>query len=119
MMLAVLHRHGGVALADHDVFINVVGGMRVSETGADLPMLLALYSSFRDKPIPGKMICFGEVGLSGEIRPVPDGEQRLREAAGHGFTTALIPAANAPRKPIKGLNIVPLRTVSEALEKVG
>jgi len=119
MMLAVLHRHGGVALADHDVFINVVGGMRVSETGADLPMLQALYSSFRDKPIPGKMICFGEVGLSGEIRPVPDGEQRLREAAGHGFTTALIPAANAPRKPIKGLDIVPLRRVSEALEKVG
>ncbi len=118
MMLAVLHRHGGVALADHDVFINVVGGMRVSETGADLPMLLALYSSFRDKPLPGKMICFGEVGLSGEIRPVPDGEQRLREAVGHGFNTALIPAANAPGKKPKGLEIIPLRRVSEALEKV-
>jgi DNA repair protein RadA/Sms len=117
MMLAVMHRHGGVALADHDVFINVVGGMRVSETGADLPMLLALYSSFRDKPLHGKMICFGEVGLSGEIRPVPDGEQRLREAAGHGFTTALVPAANAPRKPLGGLKVVPLKHVSEALEK--
>ena len=118
MMLAVMHRHGGVSLADHDVFINVVGGIRVSETGADLPMLLALYSSFRDKPLPDRMICFGEVGLSGEIRPVPDGEPRLREAAGHGFTTALVPAANAPRKPLKGMKIVPLRHVSEALEKL-
>jgi DNA repair protein RadA/Sms len=117
MMLAVLHRHGGVALADHDVFINVVGGMRVTETGADLPMLLALFSSFRDRPAPDRMVCFGEVGLSGEIRPVHDGEQRLREAAGHGFSRALVPAANAPRKPIKGLEVVPLRHVSEALEK--
>ena len=74
-----------MALADHDVFINVVGGMRVPETGADLPMLLALYSSFRDRPAGERLVCFGEVGLSGEIRPVHDGEQRLREAAGHGF----------------------------------
>jgi DNA repair protein RadA/Sms len=117
MMLAVLHRHGGVALADHDVFINVVGGMRVTETGADLPMLLALHSSFRDRPAPDRMVCFGEVGLSGEIRPVHDGEQRLREAAGHGFTRALVPAANAPRKPLAGLQVVPLQHVSEALEK--
>jgi DNA repair protein RadA/Sms len=117
MMLAVLHRHGGVALADHDVFINVVGGMRVTETGADLPMLLALFSSYRDRPAPDRMVCFGEVGLSGEIRPVHDGEQRLREAAGHGFSRALVPAANAPRKPVKGLEVVPLRHVSEALEK--
>jgi len=115
MMLAVLHRQGGVALADHDVFINVVGGMRIAETGADLPMLLALYSSFRDQPMPQKMICFGEVGLSGEIRPVADGEQRLREAASHGFTRALIPTANAPRKPISNLEVVPLRTVAEVL----
>jgi len=118
MMLAVLHRHGGVALADHDVFINVVGGMRVTETGADLPMLLALYSSFRDQPVAQKLICFGEVGLSGEIRPVQDGEQRLREAASHGFTRALVPAANAPRKPVTGLEVVPLRTVAESLESV-
>ena len=117
MTLAVLHRHCGVALADHDVFINVVGGMRVTETGADLPMALALYSSFRDKPLQGKVVCFGEVGLSGEVRPVPDGELRLREAAGHGFTLALVPAANAPRKPPDGLGVVPLRHVSEALEK--
>ena len=118
MMLAVLHRHGGVALADHDVFINVVGGMRITETGADLPMLLALFSSFRDRPVAQKLICFGEVGLSGEIRPVPDGEQRLREAASHGFTQALVPAANAPRKPVKGLEVIALRTVAETLEHV-
>jgi DNA repair protein RadA/Sms len=118
MMLAVLHRQGGVALADHDVFINVVGGMRVADTGADLPMLLALYSSFRDRPAPGRTVCFGEVGLSGEVRPVHDGELRLREAAGHGFDRALVPAANAPRKPIQGLQVVPLRTASEGLERL-
>jgi DNA repair protein RadA/Sms len=118
MMLAVLHRHGGVALADHDVFINVVGGMRVTETGADLPMLLALYSSFRDRPAPERTVCFGEVGLSGEIRPVHDGEQRLREAAGHGFARALVPAANVPREAVKGLEIIPLRDVGQALEKM-
>jgi DNA repair protein RadA/Sms len=117
MMLAVLHRQGGIGLADHDVFINGVGGMRITETGADLPMLLALFSSFRDKPIAQKIICFGEVGLSGEIRPVTDGEQRLREAAGHGFTRALVPAANAPRKPINNLEVIPLHTVIEALER--
>jgi DNA repair protein RadA/Sms len=117
MMLAVLHRQGGIALADYDVFINVVGGMRITETGADLPMLLALFSSFRDQPMEQKMICFGEVGLSGEIRPVHDGEQRLREAASHGFDYALVPAANAPRKPIKGLSVIPVRSVSEALDK--
>ncbi len=118
MMLAILHRQGGVALADHDVFINVVGGMRITETGADLPMLLALFSSHRDKPMPSKMICFGEVGLSGEIRPVHDGEQRLREAASHGFTHALIPAANVPRRPITGIEVSPLKNVAEALERV-
>jgi DNA repair protein RadA/Sms len=118
MMLAVLHRQGGTSLADYDVFINVVGGMRITETGADLPMLLALFSSFRDRPAPQKMICFGEVGLSGEIRPVHDGEQRLREASSHGFSSALVPAANAPRKPIKGLSVIPVRNVGEALEHV-
>jgi DNA repair protein RadA/Sms len=118
MMLAVLHRHGGVALADHDVFINVVGGMRVTETGADLPMLLALYSSFRDQPVEDRTICFGEVGLSGEVRPVHDGEQRLREAQGHGFTRALVPAANAPRKTLSGLQVSLLDHVSDALEQL-
>ena len=118
MMLAVMHRHGGIAMSDQDVFINVVGGMRVSETAADLPMAMALFSSYRDRPLPEKMVCFGEVGLSGEIRPVPDGEQRLREAAGHGYRKALVPAANAPRKPIGGLEVVGLTHVSGALEKV-
>lgn len=117
MMLAVLHRQGGIALADHDVFINVVGGMRVTETGADLPMLLALFSSFRDRAAPDRMVCFGEVGLSGEVRPVHDGEQRLREAASHGFTRALVPSANAPRQAIGELRVIPLSHVSEALEK--
>jgi len=119
MMLAILHRHGGIALADHDVFINVVGGMRIMETGADLPMLLALFSSFRDRPLQSRMICFGEVGLSGEIRPVPDGEQRLREAAGHGFKVAVVPAANAPRKPLDGLSVIPVRNIAETLERLG
>lgn len=118
MMLAVLHRHGGIALSDHDVFVNVVGGMRVSETGADLPVLLALYSSFRDQPLSDGLVCFGEVGLSGEIRPVADGEQRLREAAGHGYTHALVPVANVPRKPLQGLQAVAVRHVAEALEKI-
>jgi DNA repair protein RadA/Sms len=117
MMLAVLHRHGGIALSDHDVFINVVGGIRVSETAADLPMLMALYSSFRDKPLQEQMICFGEVGLSGEIRPVPDGEQRLKEAAGHGYKRAFVPRANVPRKPPAGLDVVGLANVAEAVEK--
>jgi len=119
MMLAVLHRHGGVALADQDVFINVVGGMRVSETAADLPMLFALYSSFRDRPLRDKMVCFGEVGLSGEIRPVPDGEQRLKEAAAHGFELAIIPAGNAPRKPPGNLRVVPVRNIEGALGQLG
>jgi DNA repair protein RadA/Sms len=118
MMLAVLHRHGGVALSDHDVFINVVGGMRVTETAADLPMLLALYSSFRDRAVEDRMICFGEVGLSGEVRPVHDGEQRLREAAGHGYTRALVPAANVPRKSLPGLRVTPLNHIADALEEI-
>lgn len=118
MMLAVLHRHGGIALSDYDVFINVVGGMRVSETAADLPMLMALFSSFRDKPLHTKMISFGEVGLSGEIRPVPDGEQRLREAAGHGFTRAIIPVANKPRKALKGLSITTVSSVRQLLDQL-
>lgn len=116
MMLAVLHRHGGITLADQDVFINVVGGIRISETGADLPMLLALYSSFREKPVPQKLVCFGEVGLSGEVRPVHDGQQRLREAETHGYLHAIIPAANAPRRQQSGIRIHGVKTVSEALE---
>ena len=88
MLLAVLHRHGGIPLGDQDVFVNVVGGMRVSETAADLAVILAALSSFRDKPLGERLIIFGEVGLAGEIRPVPGGEERLAEAAKHGFTRA-------------------------------
>ena len=118
MMLAILHRHGGIALADQDVFINVVGGMRITETGADLPMLLALYSSFRDRALPGKLVCFGEVGLSGEVRPVHDGQERLQEAESHGYEHALIPSANAPRKKMQRIQVHPVKTVAEALERV-
>jgi DNA repair protein RadA/Sms len=117
MLLAVLHRHGGVSLGDQDVFINVVGGMRLAETGCDLPVALAVLSSFRDRPLPRGQVCFGEVGLGGEIRPVFNGEERLREAATHGFRRALVPAANAPRRPIEGLEVVPVKNLADALER--
>ena len=116
MILAVLHRKGGTALGACDVFINVVGGIRIVETGADLAMLCALHSAFHDRPLPGRMVCFGEVGLSGEIRPVADGEQRLREAAGHGFEKAFVPRANLPRKAIKNMEVIGLSSVAEAVE---
>lgn len=118
MMLAILHRHGGITLADQDVFINVVGGMRITETGADLPMLLALYSSFRDRALPSRLVCFGEVGLSGEVRPVHDGQERLQEAELHGYEHAVIPAANAPRKPLPHIKVHTVKSVAEALEKM-
>ncbi len=118
MILAVLHRKGGVALGDHDVFINVVGGVRISETGADLAMLLALYSSFRDKPLPDKTVCFGEIGLTGEIRPVPDGEQRLREADSHGFRHVFLAEANRPRAAADNLAIHVVRSAAEVLDQV-
>jgi len=117
MLLAVLHRHGGVSLGDQDVFINVVGGMRLAETGCDLPVALAVLSSFRDRPLPKGQLCFGEVGLGGEIRPVFNGEERLREAVTHGFSRALVPAANAPRRPLKGLEVIAVKSLSEALER--
>lgn len=118
MILAVLHRKGGLALGDHDIFINVVGGVRISETGADLAMMLALFSSFRDRALPVKTLCFGELGLTGEIRPVPDGEQRLREAASHGFRHVFLPSANRPRKPIVGLQVHTVDTAADALDKI-
>jgi DNA repair protein RadA/Sms len=98
MLLAVLHRHGGVPLFNQDVFLNVVGGIRVSETAADLPVAAVVVSSLRNRPIPQHTVIFGELGLSGEVRPVPYGEERLREAAKHGFTRALVPLANVPRR---------------------
>jgi len=98
------------------VFVNVVGGIRVQETAADLPVLLAVLSSFRDRPLPEKLVAFGEVGLSGEIRPVPNGEERLREAATHGFLRAIVPKANAPKRAkIGDLEIIGVDRLSEAL----
>ncbi len=118
MMLAVLHRHGGLMLADQDVFINVVGGIRISETGADLPMMLALSSSFRDRPLPLSLVCFGEVGLSGEIRPVADGQERLKAAASHGYRQVIIPFANKPKQGFDGMNITAVRTVADAISAI-
>ncbi len=116
MLLAVQHRHGGVFMSDQDVFVNVVGGVRVNETAADLAVLLAVLSSFRDRTVPNDLIVFGEVGLAGEIRPVPNGQQRLREAAKLGFKRALIPASNAPRSAVEGLEITAVSRYTEALE---
>lgn len=116
MLLAVMHRHAGVAMFDQDVFVNVVGGIRVTETGIDLPVLMAILSSLKNKPVPADMIAFGEVGLSGEVRPVQAGQERLREAAKHGYKKAVVPKANAPKKPIKGIEIVAVQRLSEALE---
>ena len=116
LLLAVLHRHGGIPMYDQDVFVNVVGGVRIAETAADLPVLLASLASLRDRALPRRTVAFGEVGLAGEIRPVPYGEERLREAAKHGFERAIIPAANAPRARIKGLEVVPVRRLAAAVE---
>ena len=116
MLLAVLHRHGGIALHAHDVFVNVVGGVRVEETAADLPALLATVSSLEDRTLPQELIAFGELGLAGEIRPVPFGEERLREAAKHGFKRAIVPRANAPRKPVEGIAVIAVSRLEEALK---
>jgi DNA repair protein RadA/Sms len=116
LLLAVLHRHGGFAVYDQDVFVNVVGGIRVSETAADLPVLLAVLSSFKDRPAAGRTIAFGEIGLSGEVRPVPNGEERLKEAATHGFTRAIVPKANVPKKVPEGLEIIAVQRLPEAIE---
>lgn len=118
MLLAVLHRHGGVVTYDQDVFINVVGGVRISETGADLAVLLAILSSLRNAPLPKDLVVFGEVGLAGEIRPVPNGLERLREAAKHGFKRAIVPKANAPREPMGDLEIVPVLRLVDALHSL-
>ncbi len=118
MLLAVLHRHGGVMVGDQDVFVNVVGGVKIVETSADLALLLALVSSFRDTALPRDLIVFGEVGLAGEIRPVPNGQERLREAAKHGFKRAIVPAGNVPRESIDGLEWVGVKKLSEALEAI-
>lgn len=116
MLLAVLHRHGGLYMADQDVFVNVVGGVKVSETSADLALLLAIVSSFRDSPLPRDLVVFGEVGLAGEIRPVPGGQERLQEAAKHGFTRAIVPKANVPRNKINGIEIIGVSKIEQALD---
>ena len=118
MLLAVLHRHAGIACFDQDVFVNAVGGVRISEPAADLAVLLAIVSSLRSKPLPQKLVVFGEVGLAGEIRPAPRGQERLREAAKLGFTHALIPKANAPKQRIEGLKILTVDRVDQALKQV-
>ena len=118
MLLAVLHRHGGVAMFNQDVFVNVVGGVRIGETAADLPVVLAVLSSYRDRPLPLDLAVFGEVGLSGEVRPVPNGPDRLREAVKHGIRRAIVPAGNVPKEGVPGLEILPVKTLGAAIEGV-
>jgi DNA repair protein RadA/Sms len=118
MLLAVLHRHAGIAAFDQDVFINAVGGVKITEPAADLAVLLAINSSMRNKALPRGLVVFGEVGLAGEIRPAPRGQERLREAAKLGFSVAVIPKANAPKQKIEGMNIVAVERIDEAFSKL-
>jgi DNA repair protein RadA/Sms len=118
MLLAVLHRHAGIAAFDQDVFINAVGGVKITEPAADLAVLLAINSSMRSKPLPRGFVVFGEVGLAGEIRPAPRGQERLREAAKLGFSTAMIPSANAPKQPIEGMTIIAVDRIDDAFNKL-
>jgi DNA repair protein RadA/Sms len=118
MLLAVLHRHAGIACMDQDVFVNAVGGVRITEPAADLAVMLAITSSLRGKAMPKGFIAFGEVGLAGEVRPAPRGQERLKEAAKLGFSVAIVPKANAPKKPIEGLTIHAVERVEQAIEKI-
>ncbi|PJA41358.1 MAG: DNA repair protein RadA, partial [Lysobacterales bacterium CG_4_9_14_3_um_filter_62_6] len=118
MLLAVLHKHGGIALYDQDVFVNIVGGIRVQETAADLPVLLAVLSSFRNRALAEHSVAFGEVGLGGEIRPVPNGEERLREASHQGLKRIILPKANAPKRPPAGIEVIAVERLSEAIDAV-
>ncbi|QEP43836.1 DNA repair protein RadA [Ectothiorhodospiraceae bacterium BW-2] len=118
LLLAVLHRHGGIATFDQDIFINVVGGVKLNETAVDLALLAAIWSSLRDRPLPQTLIIFGEVGLGGEIRPVPNGQERLREAAKHGFTRAIIPYANRSRQVVEGLQVETVKRIDELFERL-
>ncbi|TCK01490.1 DNA repair protein RadA/Sms [Volucribacter psittacicida] len=115
LLLAVLHRHGGLQMSDQDVFVNVVGGVKVSETSADLALLLALISSFRNNPLPQDLVVFGEVGLAGEIRPVPSGQERIYEAAKHGFKRAIVPFANKPKSAVKNMQVFTVKKLADAL----
>jgi DNA repair protein RadA/Sms len=116
MLLAILHRHGAVMPGSQDVFVNVVGGVRVNETGADLAVLAAIVSSLRDRPLAQDLVLFGEVGLTGEIRPVPGGEERLAAAVKHGFKKAILPQGNTPRRPVENITIVPVSRLAEVLD---
>ena len=116
MLLAVLHRHANVSVYDQDVFVNVVGGVRITETAADLPVLLAVHSSLRDRPLPRTLAGFGEIGLSGEVRPVPNGLVRVQEAVKHGFTRVIVPRANMPKKRVGGTEVIGINRLTDALE---
>lgn len=118
MLLAVLHKHGGIFTGDQDVFLNVVGGVRVVETGADLASIMAIVSSLKNQPLDQGLMVIGEVGLSGEIRPVPSGQERIREAAKHGFTRALVPKGNVPKEMPKGMQVIGVSRLSDALEAI-
>jgi DNA repair protein RadA/Sms len=115
MLLAVMHRHGGVQTTGQDVYVNIVGGLKITETGSDLAVLLACASSLRTKALPQQLAVFGEVGLSGEIRPVPNGQERLKEAAKHGFKYVILPRGNAPQKAISGVQVIAVARLHEAL----
>ena len=117
LLLAVLQRHGSLSVTDEDVFVNVVGGLRINETAVDLPILLAIVSSFRDRPAPERLVCFGEIGLAGEIRPVRFGTERIAAAAKQGFTRAIVPQGNVPKKIPDGIEVVGVRRLSEALDE--
>ncbi len=112
-----MHRHGGVQTSGQDVYVNVVGGLKITETGSDLAVLLACASSLRGKALPQQLAVFGEVGLSGEIRPVPNGQERLKEAAKHGFKYVILPRANAPQKPVPGVQVIAVARLHEALSE--
>jgi DNA repair protein RadA/Sms len=116
MLLAVLHRHAGIVCFDQDVFVNAVGGVRIQEPAADLAVLLAIVSSLNNRPLPAKLVAFGEVGLAGEIRPAPRGQERLKEAAKLGFTHALVPKANAPKQAVKGIEVIALERIEQAID---
>ena len=116
LALAVLHKHCGVFTYDQDVFVNIVGGVRVTETASDLAMLASVISSFKNKPLPTDLIVFGEVGLAGEIRPVQSGQERLKEASKHGFKRAIVPFGNAPKAPMAAMEVIGVKRLREALD---
>jgi len=116
MLLAAANRHAGLSLQEHDVFVNVVGGIQISETSWDLPVLIALASSLKGQAVPAQLVAFGEIGLTGEVRPVAYGDERLREAQGQGFRVAVVPQANAPRKPPDGMRVIGVARITAALD---